>query len=63
MKKFLVLYRADTSAREQMAPASPEQAKPAWTSGWGGRKRMATQSRTSEKAWYQRKADPSLRSG
>jgi hypothetical protein len=27
MNKYLVLYHADTSAREQMAKVSPEQAK------------------------------------
>jgi hypothetical protein len=39
MKKFLVLYRAPISAREQMAKATPEQAKAgmdAWM-GWAKR--------------------------
>lgn len=39
MKKFLVLYRAPASAREQMANATPEQAKAgmdAW-SAWSRR--------------------------
>jgi len=39
MKKFLVLYRAPVSAREQMANATPEQAKAgmdAWMA-WAGK--------------------------
>src|SRR5437763_13720094 len=39
MAKFLVLYRAPTSAREQMAGATPEQAQAgmdAWTA-WSGK--------------------------
>lgn len=39
MKKFLVLYRSPVSAREQMAKATPEQAKAgmdAWMA-WAGR--------------------------
>jgi hypothetical protein len=35
MKKFLVLYRAPISAREQMAKATPEQAK-AGMDAWMG---------------------------
>jgi hypothetical protein len=43
MHKYLVLYRAPTSAREQMAQASPEQAKAgmdAWMA-WATRARDA----------------------
>jgi hypothetical protein len=43
MKKFLVLYRAPISAREQMAKATPEQAKAgmeAWM-GWAKKSEKA----------------------